>query len=59
MTINSYSLKSWNWDQVEIGTESGRVRIGHDCVVTLHDAKTLHDAYTNDDMTVITDDTNT
>ena len=62
MTINSYSLTtSWNWEQVTsgnwdqdvIGTKTGKVDIGHDCVVT------LHDAYTNDDMTIITDNTNT
>ena len=40
-----------------IGTKSGKFRIGHDCVVTLHDADT------NDDMTIFNDlhidDTNT
>ena len=51
--------------QVEIGTKSGKLRNGHDCVVTLHDADandnihdcvvTLHDAYTNDNMTTSTD----
>ena len=39
------------------GTKSGKFRIGYDCVVT------LHDAYTNDDMTIFNDlhidDTNT
>ena len=58
VTINSYSLTtSWNWEQVtslnwdqdEIGTKSGKLRIGHECVVT------LHDAYTNDNMTTSTD----
>ena len=44
------------------GTKSGKFRVGHDCVVILHDANTnddihdcvgtLHDANTNDDMTV-------
>ena len=32
-----------------IGTNSGKFRIGHGCVVT------LHDAYTNDHMTIYTD----
>ena len=55
--------------QVEIGTKSGKLRIGHECVVTVHDADTndnmftivhdcvvtLHDAYTNDNMTTSTD----
>ena len=40
-----------------IGTNSVKFRIGHDCVVT------LHDAYTNDDITIFNDlhidDTNT
>ena len=40
---------SVNWDQGEIETKSGKFRIGHDCVVT------LHDAYTNDDITFLTD----
>ena len=78
VTINSYSLTtSWNWEQVtslnwdqdEIGTKSGKLRIGHECVVTLHNADTndnmftivhdclvtLHNANTNDDMTTFTD----
>ena len=54
-------LQSWNWDQDEIGTKSGKPRIGYECVVTLHDSDTndsmftivhdcvvtLHDAHTN------------
>ena len=40
-------------NKLKLGPKSGKVRIGHDCVVT------LHDAYTNDDMTIITDNTNT
>ena len=49
-------------NKLKIGTRSGTFRIGHDCVVTLHDADTnddihdcvvtLHDANTNDDMTI-------
>ena len=60
-------------NKLKIGTRSGKFRIGHDCVVTLHDADTnddihdcevtLHDAYTNDDLTIFNDlhidDTNT
>ena len=52
-------------NKLKIGTRSGKFRIGHDCVVTLHDADTnddihdcvvtLHDANTNDDMTIFTD----
>ena len=34
---------------LDIGTKSGKSRIGHECVVTLHDANT------NDDMTIFTD----
>ena len=50
VTIKSYSLTtcwnweqvtSWNWDQDKNGTKSGKLRIGHDCVV-------LHDADSND-----------
>ena len=78
VAIKSYSLtKSWNleritslnWDQDEIGTKSGKLRIGHECVVTMPDADTndnmftivhdcvvtLHDANTTDDMTTFTD----
>ena len=36
-------------NKLKIGTRSGKFRIGHDCVVTLHDANT------NDDMTIFTD----
>ena len=43
----SYKLKYW--DQDEIGTKNGKLRIGHECVVTMHDANT------NDDMTTFTD----
>ena len=32
-----------------LGTKSGKFRIGHYCVVT------LHDAHTNDDMTIFSD----
>ena len=70
VTINENSLTtSWNWHQDEIGTKSGKSRIGHECVVTMHDADTndnmftivhdcvvtLHDAHTNDNMTTSTD----
>ena len=55
--------------QVENGTKNGKLRIGQECVVTMHDADTndnmltivhdcvvtLHDANTNDDMTTFTD----
>ena len=46
---------------VEIGTKSVKFRIGHECVVTMHDADTNdnihdcvvpHDANTNDNMTI-------
>ena len=61
------------YNKLTIGTKSGKFRIGHDCVVILHDAYTnddirvcavtLHDADTNDDMTITIDlhidDTNT
>ena len=76
-TIKAYRpTTSWNWEQVasliwdqdENGTKSGKLRIGHECVVTMHDADTndnmftivhdcvvtLHDAYTNDNMTTST-----
>ena len=46
---NWEQVSRWNWDQDEIGTKSGKFRIGHDCVVTLHDANT------NDKMTIFTD----
>ena len=36
-------------NKLKIGTRSGKLRIGHDCVVT------MHDAYTNDNMTTSTD----
>ena len=36
-------------NKLKIGTRSGKLRIGHDYVVTLHDANT------NDDMTIFTD----
>ena len=72
VTITAYSLTtswnweqvtSWNWDQDEIGTKSGKLRIGHDCVVlhdvdtndNIHDCVVLHDANTNDNMTTSTD----
>ena len=70
MTINSYSMTtSWNWEQVTKMKLGSKVDIGHDCVVTMHDADTndnmfrivhvcvvtLHDANTNDDMTTFTD----
>ena len=56
-------------NKLRIGTKSGKSRIGHECVVTMHDADTndnmftivlhcvvtLHDAYTNDNITTSTD----
>ena len=52
-------------NKLKIGTRSGKFRIGHDCVITLHDAYTnddindcvvtLHDACTNDYVATITD----
>ena len=74
VTIKSYSLTtswnweqvtSWNWDQDEIGTKkwkiqnTGKSRIGNECVVTKHDADAndnildcvvLHDADANDNI---------
>ena len=54
---------------MKLGPKKG---IGHECVVTLHDADTndnmftifhdcvtLHDAYTTDDMTIVHNNTNT
>ena len=54
---------------MKLGPKNGKLRIGHECVVTMHDADTndnmftiipacvvtLHDANTNDDMTTFTD----
>ena len=54
---------------MKFGTQSGKLRISHECVVTLHDADTndnmftivhdcvvtLHDAYTNDNTTTSTE----
>ena len=54
---------------MKLGTKSGKLRICHEIVVTMHDADTndnmftivhdcvvtLHDANTNDDMTTLTD----
>ena len=36
-------------NKLTTGTKKWKFRIGHDCVVT------LHDAYTNDDMTITID----
>ena len=35
--------------KLKLGPKCGKLRIGHECVVT------LHDAYTNDNMTTSTD----
>ena len=46
---NWEQVTSWNWVQDWIWTKSGKLRIGHECVATMHDADT------NEDMTTFTD----
>ena len=46
VTIKSYSLTtSWNW-QDEIGTKSGKLRIGHECVNTIPPDTEIHEQIT-------------